>query len=218
MKTNILLTTTESQPDALYATVIDGDKTIAAHEQPHSQDTTSEAAGCAKAEMVTINDPQTLTTLGKQMASSDRITCKPASIDSSTPANEQAEYTLDPTSIKELRLGILATVTSEVELTPTELNGGIDGPFMSALIKSWREAFRSIPPTHSIEKVQFDMHCPGDRHEPRHIIRLLQEVSTVMSMKAKRNLGREVAFEAVGCVDEEKRKWLQASLPKGGKK
>lgn len=121
--------------------------------------------------------------------------------------------TLPITSIQILRIGILAPI-SPGDLTPTELNGGVDGPAMSSLIQEWRQAFRSIPDVHSIERVQFDMRC-REKHEPRHIVRLLQEISTVMYMKARRNLGRELGFEVLGC-DERKTQWLEASLP-GGK-
>lgn len=206
MTAQLLLTTNPDRPDLL----------LLSSDQSDAQAVKEIASERSETMLlVVINDPRTLKTLGTQMASTNgTITCQRQTSAPEIPLNDTA-LILDPATIKALRLGILSPITPEVELTPKELNGAVDGPFMSALVKSWREAFRSVPNKHSIERLQFDMHCQGDRHEPRHIVRLLQEVSTVMSMKAKRNMDREVIFETMGCVDEEKRKWLQASLPGG---
>jgi len=127
--------------------------------------------------------------------------------------SEPRTLSLDPSTITILRLGILAPITPEVELTLSELAGMIDGPFMAPLVQSWREAFRSIPDKHNIELVQFDMHCDGDRHRPSQIVRLLQQVSSVLWLKAKKILGREIELEVVGCANVAQTQWLQASLP-----
>ncbi|THY08445.1 hypothetical protein D6D03_01128 [Aureobasidium pullulans] len=126
------------------------------------------------------------------------------------PSVDQNHSISDLVSVQMLRIEIFGPVSSG-QLTPTELNGGVDGPTISPLIQAWREAFRSLPDLHQIRHVQFDMSC-RDKHEPRHIIRFLQEISTAMYIKAKRNLGREMVFEVIGC-EQEKKTWLEASLP-----
>ncbi|TIA84834.1 hypothetical protein D6C76_01448 [Aureobasidium pullulans] len=126
------------------------------------------------------------------------------------PGVDQNHSISDLVSVQILRIEIFGPVSSG-QLTPTELNGGVDGPTISPLIQAWREAFRSLPDLHQIRHVQFDMSC-RDKHEPRQIIRFLQEISTVIYIKAKRNLGRELVFEVIGC-EQEKKTWLEASLP-----
>jgi hypothetical protein len=157
---------------------------------------------------ITINDPGTLLALGKEMTSIGQTCTATKTPKALIPEGHQ--FTLDVSSIMILRIGILAPVLPGM-LTPQEQNGGVDGPTMSSLVQKWREAFRSIPDLHYIERVQFDMRC-REPHEPRHIVRFLQEISTVLYMKARRNLGREMVFEIVGC-GEAKRRWLEASLP-----
>ncbi|PPJ55282.1 hypothetical protein CBER1_04270 [Cercospora berteroae] len=155
--------------------------------------------------LITINDPAALKILGEKMSHDG--------VDGSiTPSTDQDESILRFASIAILKVGILAPITVEDELTPEELNGGIDGPVLSSLIKSWREAFRSLPEKHAIQRVRFNMRCQQN-HEPRHIVRLLQEVSTGMYMKAKRATSRQLVFEATGCEDEAKERWREASLP-----
>lgn len=158
--------------------------------------------------VVVIDDPRTLLSLGKEMASAENsvtVTDTRKPLDSG-----KNQFILETASIEILRIGILAPI-SPGELTPKELNGGVDGPTMSSLIQEWREAFRSIPDLHSIERVEFDMRC-REPHEPRHIVRFLQEVSTVMYMKVRKNMGRELIFEVTGC-ERRKKTWLEASLP-----
>ncbi|CAK1360475.1 hypothetical protein CB0940_06523 [Cercospora beticola] len=159
---------------------------------------------------ITINDPTALKMLGEKMSHDGGD----GSIALST---DREERVLRLASIAILEVGILAPITLEDELTPEELNGGTDGPVLSSLIKSWREAFRSLPEKHAIQRVRFNMRCQQN-HEPRHIVRLLQEVSTGMYMKAKRAMGRQLVFEATGCEDDAKKRWLEASLPAVKKK
>lgn len=117
---------------------------------------------------------------------------------------------LPVTSIRPLHIKILAPISPDDKLTPEEKNGGIDGPVMSSLVQAWRDAFRCIPAQHHIECVTFDMKCKQPC-ELRHIVRLLQEVSTGMYMKTKGNTGRELVFDVMGC--ERQRRWLLANLP-----
>ncbi|KAI5267424.1 hypothetical protein E4T47_08048 [Aureobasidium subglaciale] len=100
-------------------------------------------------------------------------------------AGEVEPITKSP-SVQTLRVEILGSVMPG-DLDATESNGGVDGPTMHPIIQSWREAFRSLPDHHPIEHMQFDLSCKAP-YEPRHIVRFLQEVSTVIYMKAKRNV------------------------------
>lgn len=152
-----------------------------------------------------INEPRTLLSLRNRLASTEEANNAP-----NPPSVDQNHSISDLVSVQMLRIEIFGPVSSG-QLTPTELNGGVDGPTISPLIQAWREAFRSLPDLHQIRHVQFDMSC-RDKHEPRHIIRFLQEISTAMYIKAKRNLGREMVFEVIGC-EQEKKTWLEASLP-----
>lgn len=155
-----------------------------------------------------VNDPQALCVLGQSINAHDRM----IQIESDS-GKESTKVPL--ASIVAIRVAILAPLSPEVELTPEELNGGIEGPVVSTLVKSWREAFRTIPDTHALQRVEFDMRCP-QRVEPRHVVRLLQEVSTVLYIKAKRQ-GRAMEFKAVGCEDYKgKKEWLESSLPGHG--
>lgn len=164
------------------------------------------AQGCRHSPgLIIINDPAALKMLGEKMS-------QDGGDGSITLSTDQDESFLRFASIAILEVGILAPITLDDELTPEELNGGIDGPVLSSLIKSWREAFRSLPEKHAIQRVRFNMRCQ-QYHEPRHIVRLLQEVSTGMYMKAKRAMGRQLVFEATGCEDDAKKRWLEASLP-----
>jgi hypothetical protein len=122
---------------------------------------------------------------------------------------------LEVAMITTLRIGVLAPISPEDKLTPTEQNDGIGGPIKSSLIKSWREAFRTMPERHLIDHVQFNMSCQ-QKLEPRQLIRLLQEVSTLLYVKAMKNTGKELSFEVMGCEDVKKKAWLEASFP--GKK
>lgn len=152
-----------------------------------------------------IDEPRTLLFLRDGLASTDEA------LDAPNPASVDPNHSISTlASIQMLRIEIFGPVSSG-QLTPTELNGGVDGPTISSLIQAWREAFRSLPDLHQIRHVQFDMSC-RDKHEPRQIIRFLQEISTVIYIKAKRNLGRELVFEVIGC-EQEKKTWLEASLP-----
>ena len=158
-----------------------------------------------------VNDPTTLLCLTKEIASSKYS--RTATITRSAPSTPNAVSDCSQTAnatIQMLRVKLFACITPG-ELTPTELNGGVDGPTMAPLIQLWREAFRSIPDLHSIKRVQFDLSC-RERLELRHIVRFLQEISTVMHLKAKRDMGRELEFEVVGC-DESVKTWLETSLP-----
>jgi hypothetical protein len=107
--------------------------------------------------------------------------------------------------MRKLRLDILHTV-STAQLTPLEENGGIDGPNLSVLVEGWRTACRSIPRDHHIEEMVFDMSC-GQPLEIRHIIKLLQQISTTTCLKASGTFHCYVQ----GC-DSEKKAWLEASL------
>lgn len=155
-----------------------------------------------------VNTPEGLGILGQSMTFHNRT----ISVGFETG---EGSTELPLASIAALRVGILAPLSPEVEMTPEELNGGIEDAVMSNLVQSWREAFRTIPDTHALQRVEFDMRCP-QRVEPRHIVRLLQEVSTVLYIKAKRQ-NREMDFEAVGCEEYRgKKKWLEGSLPGRG--
>ncbi|GIZ46015.1 hypothetical protein CKM354_000915800 [Cercospora kikuchii] len=155
--------------------------------------------------LIIIDDPTALKMLGEKMSHDG--------VDGSiTLSTDQDESILRFASMAILEVGILAPITLEDELTLEELNGGIDGPVLSSLTKSWREAFRSLPEKHAIQCVRFNMRCQ-QTHEPRYIVRLLQEVSTGMYMKAKRAMGRKLVFEATGCKNDAKKRWLEASLP-----
>ncbi|KAI4948286.1 hypothetical protein J4E91_006281 [Alternaria rosae] len=161
------------------------------------------AAGKSPYVLISINNPETLSSLGKTLATPDPNIpmLKPPS--SRNCADDR--FLVPRTAIKELRIGIFAPISSDDELTLEEKNGHIAGPVTSSLIEAWRTAFRCIPERHCVERVQFDMRC----EQPlmiRHVVRLLQEV-------AKRTMGRELVFGVVGCQDVEKDRWLEASLP-----
>lgn len=83
--------------------------------------------------------------------------------------------------MRKLRLDILHTI-SAAQLTPLEKNGAIDGPNISPLVENWRSACRRIPNSHRIEEIIFDMSC-GQQVEIRHIVRLLQQISTTIMIK-----------------------------------
>lgn len=109
-----------------------------------------------------------------------------------------------------LRVSILRPLDAK-KLTETEKNGGIDGPdsrSLGPLVEEWRDAFRLIPHGHRISHLEFDMSSSHDM-EQRHIVRLIQQVSTVLNMKAA---PREVHFSVTGC-SETGRKHLETGLP-----
>lgn len=96
-------------------------------------------------------------------------------------------------------------------LTETELNGGIDGPDcpnLKDLVDEWRNAFRLISHGHTLRHLQFDMRTP-QKMELRHIVRLLQTLSTTVEIKAA---PRHVIFSIRGCSEEEQ-KYLERGLP-----
>lgn len=96
-------------------------------------------------------------------------------------------------------------------LTETELNGGIDGPDcpnLARLVEDWRAAFREIPQHHPVAHIAFDM-STSHEIEPRHIVRLIQTLSTTVHLKAS---PRHVDFSVRGCSDES-REMLQRSFP-----
>ena len=159
--------------------------------------------------LVTINDPETLSVLGSKLATSDadiRI-LKPQS------SRKSADdcFSLPVTAIRALQIGISPLVSSDYVL----YNGDIFGPSMTPFIQSWRDAFRSLPERHSIDRVVFNVRCedPGTVRKSGH---LLQEVSTGMYVKAKRTMGRELVFRVVGWKDVKHKRWLEGALP--GKK
>jgi len=159
--------------------------------------------------LVTINDPETLSVLGSKLATSDadiRI-LKPQS------SRKYADdcFSLPVTAIRALQIGISPLVSSDYVL----YNGDIFGPSMTPFIQSWRDAFRSLPERHSIDRVVFNVRCedPGTVRKSGH---LLQEVSTGMYVKAKRTMGRELVFRVVGWKDVKHKRWLEGALP--GKK
>lgn len=109
-----------------------------------------------------------------------------------------------------IRVCIMAPLNGKT-LTETELNGGIDGPDcpnLEHLVEEWRTSFRQIPQGHSITHLQFDMSTP-QAMELRHIVRLLQALSTVVNIKAATP---QMNFSISGCSDT-KRKYLEGSLP-----
>ena len=91
-------------------------------------------------------------------------------------------------------------------MTPLEENGGIEGPNISPLVENWRSACRSIPNGHRIEEVIFDMSC-GQQVEIRHIVRLLQHISTTLMIK-----GSGLFRCQVQRCNAEKKAWLEASV------
>lgn len=198
--TDLRLSATPRQPELSLSPSMDSVKSqdFADAQQHHnmSNDTLS---------WLIINEPRTLLSLRDRLESTEEANNAP-----NTPSVDQNHSISGLVSAQMLRIEIFGPVSSG-QLTLTELNGGVDGPTMSPLIQAWREAFRSLPDLHRIRHVQFDMSC-RDKHEPRHIIRFLQEISTVIYIKAKRNLGRELVFEVIGC-EQEKKTWLEASLP-----
>jgi hypothetical protein len=163
--------------------------------------------------LITINDPQTLSCLGAKLATADSelVISKPQS------SRESADgiFSIPMKLITTLRIGILAPISPNEELTPAEENGDIHGPVMSSLVQNWRDAFSRFPERHPIERVQFDMQCALPPQK-RHIAHLLQQVGTVMYVKVKRTTGRELVFNVVGCQDAKKERWLEGCLP--GKK
>lgn len=157
-----------------------------------------------------INEPLALLSLGKQTASS-KIDLTASATDARNSVDPEEDGSpMEDAAIQMLRIKLLDSI-SPGDLAPTELNGGVDGPTMSVLLQAWREAFRSLPELHSIQRVQFDLSC-REPLELRHIVRFLQEISTVMYMKSRRNMWREMSFGVTGC-DTGKKEWLEASLP-----
>jgi len=159
--------------------------------------------------LVTINDPETLSVLGKKLATSDadiRI-LKPQS------SRKSADdcFSVPVTAIRALQIGVSPLVSSDYVL----YNGDIFEPSMNPFIQSWRDAYRSLPERHFIERVVFNVCCedPGVGRKAAH---LLQEVSTGMYVKAKRTMGREMVFRVVGYKDVRQKRWLEGALP--GKK
>lgn len=127
-------------------------------------------------------------------------------------SNEHAAVPVS--AVRRLRVGLLRPLTSSVTLTPEEERGGVGGPFMQGLITEWREAFRMLnkrsPPLLGLEYVEIDV--SNERGiEAHHIIRLIQEVCTVMYLQAK-IAERNLTFRVSGCGPEKKR-WLEAALP-----
>ncbi|OBT42146.1 hypothetical protein VE00_08299 [Pseudogymnoascus sp. WSF 3629] len=109
-----------------------------------------------------------------------------------------------------IRVCIMAPLDGKT-LTETELNGGIDGPDcpnLEHLVEEWRTSFRQIPQGHSITHLQFDMSTPQEM-ELRHIVRMLQALSTVVNIKAA---PPQMNFSICGCSDT-KRKYLEGSFP-----
>jgi hypothetical protein len=107
--------------------------------------------------------------------------------------------------MRRLRLDILQKI-STAQLTPTEENGAIDGPNLAPLVESWRRACQCIPKGHHIEEIIFDMTC-GQQLELRHIVRLLQLISTTVKIKA----GGPFRCQVQGC-EADKKAWLEGSL------
>jgi hypothetical protein len=107
--------------------------------------------------------------------------------------------------MRRLRLDILQEI-STAQLTPTEENGAIDGPNLAPLVESWRRACQCIPKGHHTEEIIFDMTC-GQQLELRHIVRLLQLISTTVKIKA----GGPFRCQVQGC-EADKKAWLEGSL------
>ncbi|PLB48709.1 hypothetical protein P170DRAFT_475056 [Aspergillus steynii IBT 23096] len=106
--------------------------------------------------------------------------------------------------MRRLRLVILNSI-ADAALTHTEEEGGVDGPHISPLIDKWWVACRAIPRGHAIEHVIFDLSFPRQIAK-REIVRLLQGMSTTMSMKSS---GK---FECYTEGDLERKAWLEKSL------
>ncbi|KAB8263967.1 hypothetical protein BDV32DRAFT_146268 [Aspergillus pseudonomiae] len=107
--------------------------------------------------------------------------------------------------MRKLRLKILHPI-SGVPLTLEEKHGYIEGPHMSRLVQSWRTACRAIPRKHGVEEIIFDMSC-DQGIKIAQVVRLLQHISTTMSLKARGTFGCQVK----GC-ESERIEWLKRSL------
>lgn len=154
-----------------------------------------------------IKSPEALRLLGTLATSDEMIRFAHSE---TNPGN----ITIPFSQIRRLHVCIMAPIPAEPPLDAEEMNGGIRGDTISALVKGWQEAFRMIPAVHQIEEMVFDMRCE-QRPELRHIMKLLQQVSTVLWLKAQKNReSRRIGLRCrvVGCGDE-KRKWLEAALP-----
>ncbi|CVK99164.1 uncharacterized protein FPRN_03745 [Fusarium proliferatum] len=149
------------------------------------------------------------------------------------PSADRTLQRLTLRSVRKLRFGLLRSITQATALTETDLNGGLDGPFMTQLISSWREAVRAL--NRSVAAIRStDTDSPGLQHgcghlwapelvqfdvwnvrdiPPRHIVRVIQEWSTTMHIHAKRGAEAIIEFHVVGC-NEESQEWLNNAMPR----
>lgn len=153
-----------------------------------------------------INDPQTLSSLAAQLATSEpNIAVKTA---------KGSTDTLDKASVKTLRLSVFSPIIGCRELSETEKLGA-PGPITMSLVQSWREAYRSLPRHHHIEIVQWDLNCCHQFEHCRSYVlsRFMQEVSTGLYMKAKKSMGREVRFAVTGYETDDGGEFYASGLP-----
>lgn len=110
-------------------------------------------------------------------------------------------------TVESLTVHIMSPL-NHCELTELEKNGHEKGPNLTPLVQAWREAFRQIPKNHQLHQIIFDMSCEQEI-QIRELSRLVQLISTVVSMKAKN--GHVVSCVTVG-LDDERKKWLEGSI------
>ncbi|RAR13713.1 hypothetical protein DDE83_002898 [Stemphylium lycopersici] len=154
--------------------------------------------------LIIIKDPRTLSLLATKMAS-------PSPIITLTTTRSHP-FDLAKTSLKLLRISLLAPLSPFLTFTESE-KVGEGGPNTAPLIQSWREACRSMPRRHTIEKVQWDVHHPEVIELGNLVQRFMQEASTGLYIKAKAEMGREMMFGVVGWESVRQKRNLTKGLP-----
>lgn len=106
--------------------------------------------------------------------------------------------------MRRLRLVMLDAIKT-ARLTDTEAEGGVEGPNITPLVDKWWVACRAIPRGHAIEHVIFDLSFPSQMVK-REIVRLLQGLSTTLSLKSNGT------FECCVGGETERKEWLEKNL------
>lgn len=121
-----------------------------------------------------------------------------------TPAALQDFLTTQPlASIKVIRLMLLHPLES-IRLTDEEQHGSY-GPNITPLFAAWRTAFKLIPPT--IELIKVDI-SHSFTLETRMLGRLVQHLSTSVYLRS----GKKARFEVIGARTVEGKAFIEGSM------
>ncbi|KAF2249529.1 hypothetical protein BU26DRAFT_319175 [Trematosphaeria pertusa] len=116
--------------------------------------------------------------------------------------------------VRHIRLRILAPLSctnSAAELTEEEVNGGVEwssGSNVAPLVEAWRNQFSKLPDGHCLERIDFDMSCPGRHIELRHIGRLLAYIQIFTGKRGRGNVRCVITGAGEDEVQRLRERWL----------